>query len=302
MSVQSQLTFVEAKNFCTNRLSYILSFAESMFDISPNPLLMEYIIQLETLSMRVQQANKTRLYEIEINQLVRFGQAIVYFNPNITRQLQQFWDLHLELLKFLQVSPVPFAIRDKISHAWTKIKEVDKISLDIVNLSKKQKANALSATSLLLINLMRVESIEDAIIDQLELAINRTPTCSKFDPYEICSVESKVPKGKKWKTDVRAIRDATAHSRFSIAILQDGWTITFSNHDPIHGYFFDKQFKDIEFIRFFDKFTLLYKSQLILLLIFEMLPILTTHFWNKNSVYSLLYMPSNPTFLPPKRI
>jgi len=295
MSVQSQLTFVEAKNFCDNRLSYILSFAESMFDISPNPWLMEYIIQLETIRMRIQQANKPKLYEIEINQLVRFGQAIVYFNPNITRQLQQFWDLHLELLKFLQISPVPFAIRDKISLAWTRIQEVDKISLDIVNLSKRQKDNALSATSLMLINLMRVESIEDAIIDQLELAINRTPTCSKFDPYEMCSVESKVPKGKKWKTDVRAIRDATAHSKFNITILQDGWTITFNNHDPKYGYSFDKHFKDIEFIRFFDKFTLLYKSQLILLLIFEMLPILTTHFWSKNSVYSFLRIPVSST-------
>lgn len=279
MSGQSQLTFVEAKNLCLNRLSHFVAFAESMFDISPNPWLMEYIIQLETLNERIKQANRPNLFEIEINQLVRFGQAVVYFNPDITRQLGKFWDLQHELLNFLQISTIPFAIRDKISDAWTKIQEIDKISQEIVALSKKQKDNTLSATALLLINLVRVESVEKALLSQLEIAINRTPTCNKFDPYEICSVGTKVSKGKEWRTDVRAIRDATAHAKFKITTLQNGWEISFSNHE--HGYHFDRQFKDYEFFRFFDKFTLLYKSQLILLLLFEMLPVLSIHFLKK---------------------
>ena len=153
------------------------------------------------------------------------------------------------------------------------------ISQEIVNLSKKQKSSALSATALLLINVVRVESVENALLDQLEIAISRTQTCSKFDPYEICSVEAKVSKWKNWRTDVRAIRDATVHANFKITTLQNGWEISFNNHDK--GYRFDKQFKDYEFIRFFDKFTLLYKSQLILLLLFEMLPILSIHFLKK---------------------
>lgn len=277
MSVQSQLTFQEAQNFCVNRLSYLSTFAESMFSVSPNPWLMEYIVQLETLRERIKQANRPRLFEIEINQVARFGQAIVAFNPDITKQLSQFWDLHVELLKAIQTSKTPFAIRDKISDVWAKIQEVDFISQEIVDLSKKQKSNTLSAAALLLIHLIRVESIEDALLKQIQIAVTRTPTCSKFDPFAICSVESKVPRGKSWRTDVRAIRDSTAHGKFRLSITQMGWEISFSNHEK--GYAFDKNFNNVDFFRFFDKFTLLYKSQLILLLIFEMLPVLSTHFW-----------------------
>jgi hypothetical protein len=279
MTIQSQFTFVEAKNFCLNRIYHFVAFAESLFDISPNPLPMEYIIQLETLKERIIKANRPNLFETEIHQLWRFGQAIVYFNPDITRQLRMFWDLHLELLKFLQTSMKPFAIRDKVSEAWEKIQKIDNISQEIVGLSKKQKKNILSATALLLINVVRVESVEKALLEQLKMSIARTPTCNKFDRFEICSVEAKVLKKNKWRTDVRAIRDATAHAQFKITILQNGWEISFSNHDE--GYHFDKQFKDYEFFRFFDRFTLLYKSQLILLLLFEMLPVLSTHFLKK---------------------
>ena len=76
MSVQSQLTFVEAKNFCLHRLSYIVAFAESMFNISPNPWLMQYIIQLETLHERIIQATKPKLHENEINQLRKQNNTI----------------------------------------------------------------------------------------------------------------------------------------------------------------------------------------------------------------------------------
>ncbi len=288
MSVQSQLTFMEAKNFCINRLYYFTDFANQMFAISPNLLLMEYIIQLETLIERIKHASKPSLFKIEINQLARFGQAIVYFKPDITRQLSLFWDLHFELLKELQNSSTSFSIRDKISDAWAKIQEVDSISEKIVNLLNKGKSNhlssnALSATGLLLVHIIRVESIEKALLDQLKSAIDRSPVRDKFDPYEICSIECKVSKYNDWRTDVRAIRDSTAHAQFTINILEKGWKISFSNHKG--GYSFEKEFNDKEFIKFFDNFTLLYKSQLILLMLFEMLPILSIHFLKYENPY-----------------
>jgi hypothetical protein len=53
----------------------------------------------------------------------------------------------------------------------------------------------------------------------------------------------------EWRTDVRAIRDSTAHAQFSIKTFENGWKISFSNHNG--GYTFDREFNDKEFISFF---------------------------------------------------
>ena len=178
-----------------------------------------------------------------------------------------------------------------ISEASKKIQEIDNISHVIVRLLNKGKtdnlpSSELAASGLLLVHIIRVESIEKALLDQLKLAVKICPNKGKFDPYEICSVEGKIRKwndSKKrweWRTDVRAIRDSTAHAQFKLISLEKGWEISFINNKC--GYSFDKQFKDKEFIKFFDNFTMLYKSQLILLMLFEMLPILSIHFLNNN--------------------
>jgi len=249
---------------------------------------MQYIIQLETLRERIKQANRPRLFKIEIDELAGFGKAIVYFKPDITSQLSQFWELHFDLLKYLQTNEGTFAIRDRISDATEKIQEVVNMSHEIVRLLNKGKtenisANALAATGLLLIHVIRVESIEKVLLEQLKLALSINPNNSGCDPYELCSVEGKVKKvsGKRdeWRTDVRAIRDSTAHAQFRIATFKEGWEIYFSNNKG--GYNFNKRFNDKEFAKFFDNFTLLYKSQLILLMLFEMLPIIYIHFLRK---------------------
>ena len=81
-------------------------------------------------------------------------------------------------------------------------------------------------------------------------------------------------------TDVRAIRDATAHGRFKIHMLGNDWMIEFDNDEE--GYSFCKRFSQKEFTKFFDMHTLLYKLQLHLLVILELLPILATHFHKQS--------------------
>ena len=279
MTLQSQFTFEGAKKFTLNGLSHLITFAESMFEISPNPHTMEYLIQLETLQERIKQINSPRLFEIEILQVQRFGQAITYFNPDLEPQLGQFWELHIRLLVYLQTTKTPFAIRDRISEAWESIKEIDSISQEIVGLAHKNYSDALSATALLLIHIIRVERIEKTLLEQIIKSANILPDQNSFDAYSICSVTSKVRRYNSWRTDVRTIRDLTAHCKFKLTISPKSWEISYNSHSD--GWNFERTFNDKEFVRFFDKFTLLYKSQLILLLIFEMLPVLTLHFWRR---------------------
>lgn len=260
MSVQSQLTFIEAKNFCISRLHYFINFVHQMFHIFPTPSLMLDIIHLETLFERVKTASAPRLFKMEIDELAHYGQDIVYFKPDTTQQLSLFWDLHFELLTELQKSLTTFSIRDKISASWEKIREVDGISESIVSILNRGKSynlssNALGAAGLLLVHIIRVESIEHILLKQLESAIANSLSPEKFDCYEICSIKGKVRKYNykekmyEWRTDVRAIRDSTAHAQFSIKTFENDWKISFSNHKG--GYTFDREFNAKEFISFF---------------------------------------------------
>ena len=49
------------------------------------------------------------------------------------------------------------------------------------------------------------------------------------DIEDLLSVESKVKKGNTWRTDVRAIRDATAHAKFKIN--KTNYQISFQNNE-----------------------------------------------------------------------
>ncbi len=96
----------------------------------------------------------------------------------------------------------------------------------------------------------------------------------------MCSVVHKVRKSNQWRTDVRAIRDAFSHHQYSILEVGGELQISFCNN--LHGYSFTETFTQREFNKFFDLHTLLYKLQLALLSIIELLPILTTHFLTQN--------------------
>jgi hypothetical protein len=73
MSVQSELTFIEAKNFCIGRLHHFIDFANQMFGIFPSPSLMLDIIHIETLFERVKTASYPRLFKMEIGELAHYG-------------------------------------------------------------------------------------------------------------------------------------------------------------------------------------------------------------------------------------
>lgn len=125
-------------------------------------------------------------------------------------------------------------------------------------------------------HVVRNESIQDAITKQLEDAITIFELNNKYDKIDMCSVQFKVEKGKIWVTDVKAIRDATAHGHFQIHRVKDNdWALEFNNKTK--GYNFHKVFSREEFQRFIDQHSLLYKFQIHIWMIFELLPLLASH-------------------------
>jgi hypothetical protein len=130
----------------------------------------------------------------------------------------------------------------------------------------------------------RTEKIEYLIRKQLKDAINRYHL-KNYDIETICSVKQKVKKYNEelkrdeWRTDVRAIRDSIAHFQYNIRKIGNGFEIIFDNDKM--GYNFHETFSLKDFYRFFDLHTLLYKFQLYLLIIIELLPIVATSLLKK---------------------
>lgn len=280
MKKQTDFTLDEARDAATHNLCALANFAENMHDQFFDKFPLEWAITLRTIEAKVRKASGPCLSYFEIRQLWDFAQQLIKANPDLTLQLSQFWNLYDNVLKILgSTQSVPgYAPRKVIDQLWPRIERAEKLAESIVLAAKRQVSNILSPAALLLVHLVRTETIADAMRRQLEDAIRVHGLQGKYDVEVICSVQSKVRKGTKWKTDIRAIRDATAHGHFKIHSLGNHWEVEFDNNEK--GYNFHKRFSRKEFTKLFDLHTLLYKFQLHLLIILELLPILTTHFYS----------------------
>jgi hypothetical protein len=278
LTLQTELTFDDAKEIVALNLSSLAKFAESLYDQFLQKEFEEWDIALRIIEQKVRQAKNRCIYASEIEQIDYFGRILVRLDPEIEPQLSQFWNFHKELFALLKgKTALPYAPRSEIEKLQHKIDEVDSISQRIVLAARDQVTNLLSPASLLLVNIIRTETLEYALLKQIRNAAEKYGLKTKYDVTAMCSVESKVSKGNEWRTDVRAIRDATAHCKFKIEMSATDWNIEFNNNEE--GYKFCKRFSSTEFSRFFDKHTLLYKVQLHLLIVLETLPILATHLY-----------------------
>lgn len=277
MKKQTEYTFDEAKEAAVRNVSALASFAESLYEHRFDQALHESVIELRTIEVKLKKASVPCLSDSEIQQVWNLGQEIIQYHPDLSFQLSQFWNLYDEVMKVLGSKPTGFgyALQGEIDSLRTRIDRVDKLAEKIVLSATAQISNILSPVALLLMHIIRTDTFESALKRQLKDAVEKHNLQGKYDVVAICSVESKVQKGQAWQTDVRAIRDAIAHSHFRIDVVENDWTIEFSNNT--HGYNFHKRFSRKEFVRFLDLHTLLYKLQLHLLSVLELLVILVTH-------------------------
>lgn len=278
MKKQTEYTFKEARDTAKQSLSALASFAESLHSQFLDKTLLEWAISLQEIATKVKNASGPCLSDSEIKLVWGFGQELIAANPELASQLAQFWSLYSDIVHILRLkkSSPGYAPRAIISQLGPRIDQVETLAESMVSAGKSQASGILFPTALLLVHVVRTETIEFALLKQLEDAVEKHSLKDKYDVKSIVSVESKVKKGNDWRTDIRAIRDATAHGQFRIQLLENDWAIDFNNDGK--GYAFHKRFSRKEFMKFFDLHTMLYKFQLHLLIILESLTILATHF------------------------
>lgn len=281
---QTEFTFKEAKEVSINHLSILAEFMEGLHDAVPN-IPIEWALNLRMLGFKIQRAQSPCLTENDIIQVSDLANQLIYANPDTTLQLTHFWNIYQELYGILLISKQKkgYALQWKLEELRANVQKADLNAERLIS-ERAGSSPFVFLTALLLAHLIRVESIEYPIWVQLQDIVQQN-NLQKYDVALMCSVKYKVTKynkklkQKEWRSDVRAIRDAIAHSHYSVVKAKGEDIINFDNVEE--GYDFHEQFTVKEFHHLFDVHTVLYKFQIILLYIIELLPVLTTHLVEK---------------------
>jgi hypothetical protein len=198
-------------------------------------------------------------------------------NSYFTRQcflskLHQFWNLRQTIISITGKTEEIILWRlskkdifqnkaDAFKVSIKRAHQVKKTTDLIVNAISNKSINIHSIMSILLILVIRVEAHEYEIENMIGMAKNYVNL--NYDIPEMCSVTSKVQKGKDWRSDTRAIRDAISHAHFSVDYSDKGYKIHFQNSED--GYSFDKAFTEEELLLFYQDYDRLIAVQTLLL-------------------------------------
>lgn len=289
MKKQTDFTFEEAKTMATHYLSVLGNFMESMNQEFKNKVPLDWAILVRELELKVSQASSPCLEKNEIRPILDFARQLIQANPDIRKQLTQFWNLYSEAYRILKSNPGigGYAPQGIINANRTQIDKADLLAENLVSEVKKNPLTFASPVALLLAHVVRAETVEYSFWKQLNDVVDKFGKygLGKYDIALICSVQSTVAKYDKrtkknvLRSDVRAIRDSIAHGHFVIREIEYGYEIEFDNDE----YPFHKVFTGIEFYKFFDLHTMLFKIQLGLLIIIELFPMLAFHFLKRPS-------------------
>lgn len=273
----TEFTFEEARSASVQRIAKIADFMENLNCLKPKEIPVEWAILLRTLELKIQKSSSPCLKEWEVEQIIDLAYQLSQANPEITNQLTEFLKLHIEILNSLKKNPLNpvYKIQGIIQDNWSEIITSDSNAENLVLEINRNKnsTNYTTINAILNSHLGRTEKIEHFIRKQLQNDVKNYYR-KGYDIESMCSIRHKVKKGNGWRTDVRAIRDSIAHYKYKIIPVGDSFDIAFDNDEE--GYNFHESFSAKEFYHFFDLYTVLYKIQLHLLIIIELLPVLAT--------------------------
>jgi hypothetical protein len=250
-------------------------------------------VSLENVKKRWQSGEGKCLSKSDIIALINFGDLLTsnsinrYFVSNsIHKRLMKFWSSiqHLPNNKVVEVVigqhnvtvSLPSLGFDKIYAA----RENTNMMIDTVvkrNYNNDNSLLILDIPTILLTIMIRSEAHEYTLGNILK----RTKEITKdlIDIPELLSVVRKVPKGQDFKSDTRAIRDATAHAKFKIDSDSMGDFIIHFNNTDEH-YSFQATFSRKELLHYYqdyDRMTSFYTQLLSITLLYS--------FLNMNFVY-----------------
>ncbi|MGD0451478.1 MAG: hypothetical protein ABSA79_10555 [Candidatus Bathyarchaeia archaeon] len=280
-------TFEEAKALALARLRPLSNFFENLNSQFPGNGLLDIAINLRFLETKLSQSTDRCFDDNEFRQLDIVSRALIEFRPFMQPKLRAIWDLYNnEIFPLMRTKNKSYDLQQFINSEMERISQVDDLSNRSIPALQNNRSSILSALSLLLLTVIRFESIQDTIETQLRQTLIDFNLRERYDIAEICSVESKVERRTRsgqvdWETDVKAIRNAVAHCRFIISQQGHSWVIVFNNNQE--GSNFNRTYSQEDFENFFDRHSLLYKFQLHLWMLLELLPLFATYLCIKHN-------------------
>jgi len=243
-------------------LNIIREYANELYQRKQTAELQNAILELDELEQRIQGKSKPLKTELEVD--AHFQQVtnqILDFTPEISSQLHSFWNAHIEIATLAATSGRSYMPMKYAEDNREKILKVNERYTKVVEKMNKDPNDEISIYALFYVHNLRTEVIEHSFVAQFKELLTGFNLLAKYDPEEIFSVVSKVGKGKDWRTDARAVRDALSHNKFELVFSGSTWEIQFNNKK--HG--FKKTFTRSEFIQFNNHTDLLYRSTLMLI-------------------------------------
>src|SRR5579872_513324 len=260
-------SFNEAQTICLKAFKYVLSFVKGIDAWVPSAGFAQPIANFETLMSKIQQTKGPFLTQTEYDVYIKpILDKIVTWRPAVANQLLKFWDAQNTVGKIAAGDPSKpqYNPMDKAIEAIEEMAEASKIYLRATDMVVKHPQERLFLYALFHSHILRTETVEYAIRKDFESIINQFNLQTKYDLYEIFSVESKVAnRTGGFNTDARAIRDAFGHFQYKISNVGTSWEIEFLTTRP--GFFYNKKFTANEFLTLMENTDLLYKSILYLI-------------------------------------
>lgn len=268
-------TFTESKKEAAAKVRVLAMFAESAGNQAKDAGLKAWSRTLTALATKIDGLAAPSLSPQEVAAVRDFALALAKGILPVSTQLIETWSIIEAAVQSMKPGGAGYAVLGVFMQNKERIARADNLAFQIVQeRTGKPPGGATEANALLLAHLIRVETIEYVHRRQLDDMV-KTFALTGYDVELACSVGGKVPWNGSWETDVRAVRDATAHAHYKVTTKGNDWEVEFVNSG--HGYKFKETFSRAEFLQFLDNHTMLTKTQTMFLLVVETLNILATN-------------------------
>jgi len=252
------------ESMSTSAFELLVKFLKYVvYEKTKNEHLRVHIDDIEKLIKKIQTEDRD-MSDIDapktFTDLVRI---IIGWNDNIENQLYLFWDAYTTITQRSNETKIPFNPIEQFTIKMEKILQAQLIFENTFLESKKVPTEKLFLYSMFYFHIVNTDSLGDSLMNQFKNLLKQFNLENQYDVETIFSVIRKNPRGDKFDTDVRSIRNALAHLNYEIQYSKKSWLINFSMNE--HGYNFSKKFTEKEFIGFLENSYYLYESQLALL-------------------------------------
>ena len=225
--------------------------------------LRKHIDDLEQIMTKIKN-NDAKLTDINAPEIFSdIVRIIIAWNPKIEPQLYLFWEAYLDIIQKSNDIKISLRPLELFSERVEKLIQAQLIFEKIFIESKTISSDKLFYYSMFYFHTINTISLGDTLINQFKKLLDVFDLQNKYDIEAIFSTVSKIKRGDKFETDVRAVRNALAHLNYKIKYLENYSVIKFSMTD--FGYNFHRSFTQKEFKEFVENSYYLYDSQLALL-------------------------------------